>query len=364
MADIDHKTDAASGFVFDFQKAIEEARRDYPRQTKNITFIDGSDPAALEDLHKWAVAQKIKPGEWEGMLAMMEDEGAFSHTGHAGGKIVVVPTKKSPDKMRLLDDPHKSNQLSFDHELGHMIMPEGTGPTMTTQEYFFNNLLAQRGQMTTSDVYGHQAEYAADSFAAIRGIRRGSLDKADISHLASLHDGAFLLRGDLLHFTSIAFDSVIINPQDTHFTSLSPKEVIRIAHQHMKAASTEKIDELFFAIKVLERDSDLTLPELADKRLRALANVCEKHEGTSKEFYIAARLVKNVLEKGRFQFGSSDFAFDSKSDYWQGVSRMIDEKAGKRDIGAKKAMLTESFTKAAKRNPVKAFISRFKTPQI
>lgn len=311
---------------FDFERAVEEARRDFPKQTQHVTFLDGSRPDAFEKLYAWAVEQKMRTIQWDRMLApWFENKNAGAIPGMNGGMLLIMHPDNPSNTFR--GDADKCNHFTFDHELGHIVSPKGSGP----------------------DIDADTAENVADSFATMRGLQRGTLHKPDLERLSALRDAGFLLYSGLNHLTSMAVDAIAINPRNTDFISLTPQETARLASRHGLAFDKpprlmEKFEKVAKIGKPGYDDDGLPLTERLEQRLHALTEICMKAKPSSMVFYLAARIVINAIDHGGATYVDEPVRLNGENPHWQDLKESILKRAGGRDIGARKALETESLS--------------------
>ncbi len=310
--------------AFSFARAVDEARRDFPKETANTTFIDGSAVDAYEKLYAWAVEQKFRTIEWERMLApRFEEKQAAVATGHNGGMLMIM----HPDRPSNVfpDAPDKCNHYTFDHELGHLVAPKGSG----------------RG------IKPDLAENVADSFAVLRGLQRGTLVKENLAVLSSHRDACFLLYGGLSHLTSMAIDAIIINPRHTDFMSLTSRQTAHIATRNAEAFDKpERLMNKFAQVAKIgspDLESDLLhLAESLEQRLHALTEICMKASPSSMTFYLAARIVVSAIDARGATYVGQYVPLQGGVTHWQDLKEAILQRAGDRDIGGRQAMRGKS----------------------
>lgn len=310
---------------FDFDAAVAEARRDYPKETQDITFINGDDPDARQKLYDWAVSQKLRTLEWDRMLEpMLDNKLSCAQAGHNGGFVVLV--HPSAPSMRFGEDHDKANHYTFDHELGHIITKKGMGHG--------------------ADI----AEHAADSFAALRGLQRGTLDKKDLQRAADMNDAGFLIYCGLSHLTSMTLDAIAINPKNIDYVSLSPKETAALADKHaktfqMKFWSYNKFAPIDEIGKPNFHDAGLPPEERVEARLHALTEIAMQAPTNSKTFYLAARIIVNAVEHNGVTYAGMHVPLDGNNPHWKSLKDAVLTRAGDRDIGARKAVQSPELTK-------------------
>lgn len=324
-----------SRFVFNFDEAVEEAKRDYPKETENVTFIDTSAPDAAEKLLAWAQEAGYSQTQYEALIYKMEHQVAFATSSNStGGKLLGMPVNRDAEKYGFKGEREKSAFFTFNHELGHLVIPEG---------------LANESSKSTE-----YREHAADTFAVLRSLQQGVLDKKDVVNKADGRGQEMLFTGDLTHLTSMSLDAVAINPRNTDFLSLSKKEIVRLAQKH--AASFETDAEADSSLKTVRRaglqaQTDGEIETAVEQRLHALSYVCLTAKPDTMQFYIAARILNNAIESGEISHGGIKVKIDSGNEHWQHVHDTIKEKTGTRDIGAKKALETSSFHRTEEKRP-------------
>jgi len=327
---------------FDFDQAVAQARRDYPAETAQTTFINGDDPDAREQLYKWAVSQRKRTIEWDDMEAYLENKRPFSSDSREEGTVLMMhpsnPTKSFPN------DPDKSNYLTFDHELGHIVAPKGMGKGIPR------------------DV----TEMVADSFAAIRGLQRGTLTKQDVQTMADQRDAGFLLYSGLDHLTSMTLDAIVINPKNIDIHSLSPHDVAQIANRHANAFEHKRGSYNKFAPieefgKPTWHDAALPAEERVEQRLHAVTEIAMTARPSSMSFYLAARMIINAVEHGGVTYNGETVELKGGKAHWQSVKEAVEKRAGNRDIGARKAVEKPELSQPQD-NSIKARISRFIKP--
>jgi hypothetical protein len=319
-----------SRFVFNFDQAVEEAKRDYPKETRNVTFIDTSAPDAAEKLLAWAKEAGFSKTQYEALLDKMENQVAFATASNSTDhKLLGMPVTRAPEKYGFKGEKEKSAFFTFNHELGHLVIPGGLA-----------------NESTKSTEY---REHAADTFAVLRSLQQGVLDKKDIVNKADGRGQEMLFTGDLTHLTSMSLDAVAINPKNTDFISLSKKAIIKIAQKHAARFETDaKAEKSLQAVRRagMQAQYDGDIETAVEQRLHALSYVCLTARPDTMQFYIAARILNNAIESGEISHGDIKVKIDSQNEHWQHVHDTIKAKSGTRDIGAQKALESDSLHRA------------------
>lgn len=336
----DKRAGSQSKAGFDFDRAVAEARAEFPEETAETTFINGSDPDATEQLYNWARKEGLRTIEWQHIAPYAERERPLSLSGHKGGTaLMMFPHKPTPT---FAGDPDKSNQLTFDHELGHIVSGKGMG----------NHLAAD------------YTEHVADSFAVLRGLRRGTLQKSDIQAVAAQRDAGFLLYSGIDHLTSMSLDALVINPKNIDYQALSPQQVIRLAERHAsvfenKCKSYNPLDEVAKIGKATRYDEGICTQDRAELRLHALTTICMNSKPSSMLFYLAARILTGAIKNGGMKYLDDEFKIDASNPHWQNVLHNVTARAGGRDIGAEKALQSPDLTRPKEEGLLAAIKSRF-----
>jgi len=325
---------------FDFDRAVAEARTEYPRETADTTFINGSDPDAIEQLYNWARKEGLRTIEWAHIFPYASNELPLSLSGHKGGTaLMMFPHKPTPT---FAGAPDKCNQLTFDHELGHIVCGKGMA----------------------NDLAADYTEHIADSFAVLRGLRRGTLQKSDIPAIAAQRDAGFLLRSDIDHLTSMSLDAIVINPKNLDYRALSPRQTIRLAEKHAAAfenkyKSYNQLDDVAAIGKPTRQSEGLSIEDRAEQRLHALTSICMNNKPSSMAFYLAARILTGAIKNGGLKYLDTEFKIDSNNAHWQDVLQNVTARANGRDIGAQKALQSPDLTRPKEEGIIAAIKSRF-----
>lgn len=333
MRDFMTEQDATQPRVFDFNKAVEEAKRDYPKETKDIVFLDTSAPDFHDKLLEFAKLAKLNNIQLDSILERAGRQEAIA-TEMNGFQVMAIPSQREAAKGQFPDDQYKSAYFCFQHELGHFVVPQ-----------------AHKMSSTKSTEW---REHAADFFAITRGIQAGVFDKKDVVDQANSRAMATLLAfSDITHLTTMTLDAMAINPKNIDFLSLSKQEIKEVAAKHATVFELDtKPESQFSQLMNLGKErgqrtftDDDQRAAIVGLRLLALVEMCQDAPSNSQAFYLSARILDKVIEQGGVKNGDLKIDIDTKTPEWQKVKDMIAEKVGDRDIGAKKALETSSFTK-------------------
>lgn len=306
------KTGPAADIPFDFDKAVARARQDYPAETRNITFIDIDRPDAQTQYAAWMAQLSPKAqarAKTCGVPKLEPDTGDFAMGFE--GKVVVAVHGQSAVSQRVPEiPPGRWSQYVFDHELGHAVVKGG----------MYNGILNPPPNFKES---------IADSFAVLRGLRNGTLERSEIRILADHRMEDFMKRQGLpqQHLTTMALDALVINPKQTDFTSLSHAEIKSVAHAHAKAFSNDNKTNLALITSKFCWDGEKSDVEKLHTHVKRLTDLAEQAPADSSRFYIALRALKTPLaEKAVSHYISADA--------WQEKLQKLESRAPNRDVGA------------------------------
>lgn len=325
----DQKVTGQETQKFDFDQAVAEAKRDYPKETKDIVFINTSSPDFYQQLDAFRIEAKLSPQQFENLITRAQNKEAVA-TVMNGHKIVAVPADREASLGQFPDSQYKSSYFCFQHELGHFVVPKAHGKVEGAREEDWR-------------------ENAADFFAVTRGIQAGVFDKKDIIDQATNRSMSALLSfGDINHITTMTLDAVAINPKSIDFLSLSKGDIKAVSMQHanafeFNAKTHSQFSDMMSAGKSVFDNDDKE--QAVKTRLNILHDICRDAPANSQSFYLAARILDKVMELGAVTNGKESVKIDTSGDEWKKTRDIIAEKTGDRDIGGKKALESSSFLK-------------------
>lgn len=321
-----------TGLRFDFNKAVEDARRDFPAATAKVAFFDldapdvdaqmqkfydSLSPAAKKNVDNIRVdnpdflTSRASPAAWRAAdgsgVGILMAYGARTHLSDIE-QIAFNPTEAA-----------KHLNYTFQHELGHLVV---------------------KG----ADRHGNYAEHAADAFAVLRGFQSGFLNRRDVKEISDGRAMLCWLNCDVTHITSMSLDALIINPKQKNFMSLDANQTAKLAARHAEKFSTNyEPNSMFTLLNALPRWA-LSREDRLATGLDGLANVVLKTERSSLSFYVAARILTTAKAKqdaGDPKMADADFTGEK----WDKVFARIDRARKSRDIGAEKAVEKDGTVK-------------------
>lgn len=321
-----------SSLRFDFNKAVEDARRDFPAATAKVAFFDldapdvdaqmqkfydGLSPAARKNVDNIRVnnpdflTSRASPAAWR------------SADGSGIGVLMAYGTRTHMNELEQIafnpTEAAKRLNYTFQHELGHLVV---------------------KG----ADTGGNYSEHAADAFAVLRGFQSHFLDRRDVKEIADGRAMLGWLNCDVTHLTSMSLDALIINPKQKNFMNLTPDETAKVAARHAEKFSTNyEPGSMFTILNALPRWA-LSKEERLDAGLNGLANVVLKTERSSLSFYVAARML--LTAKAKKDAGDPNMAETRfEGGKWDKVFARIERAKRNRDIGAEKAIERDGIVK-------------------
>lgn len=290
---LDKKKDSQTGFRFDFDRAVADARADFPETTKKIIFVDLASPQAPALLKQWLAA--IDPasrgfflatagGEDSFIKAALRAKGFARRDDVSGCAVLAVHTEKN-----LVGhlEAEKGKYFTFYHELGHLVVPGA----------------AAGGGASVETI--NRAEHAADIFALLWGMRDGILNAADAGGLSLTRAMNAACFKDMSHLTTVAVDALMVHQRELRPEGLSVQEIVRLAGAYADKHSLSAA-EIRQCRRQLEKRH--ALGALARKIFRReksglaacferVARTCRRAPEGSLAFYVSSRIVDEMLKK-------------------------------------------------------------------
>jgi len=215
---------SASGF--DFNAAMEAARRDFPQETAKITFIDLSAQDAADKFRDWLLASPHNTKKLtEKLVTENIRKNGFTRLRDTGEIVVAVNPNSASHHLR---NPGHEGLFAFHHELGHALTS------------------ASLSRVTNGDdILAHVAarhEVAADVFAVLRGIAGGTLTREDAENLSLSR--AMAPPGP--HATSRALDMLLAEHTDADIKKMTPHAMrdISLVYAELYAPKHGEIEAL------------------------------------------------------------------------------------------------------------------------
>ena len=198
---------------FDFNTAVNETLRDFPRLSDKIVFVD-----ALDDDRKYGTPEAIRQSELRGPARRMaehlklvhEKEVSLSFNKDVYGVGAVIFHASNHHRIFSAVNADHANFASFDHELGHLLTRGG-----------FDFTLSQP-----------LAENAADAYAALRHLQRFGADTPVLAHASFRRAYDFVMKGDAFYLTSFTLDQIAADAKTRDVSKLSPSETLARADDY------------------------------------------------------------------------------------------------------------------------------------
>ncbi len=200
------KDNSASAFNFD--AAVRAAQKDYPAETKPVTFINLSASGAIEKIGAWlaSVAGEATTAEHIARLAaQVAAKNAVMRFSHLSGQMMLASSSK-PKSAYLGASAAREAVFAFDHELGHAVTQNGVTAQASTQPRLHEQA---------------QSEIAADVFAILRGLSRGTMSRSEARSISL----ARAMKTPGAHSTAQAIDALLDEKTDADIAHLSPADI-------------------------------------------------------------------------------------------------------------------------------------------
>ncbi len=322
------------GPQFDFAAAVDEARRDFPAETKKITFVDLSAPDADQQIYSWL--NKIDPGfkqftlcdkPAEGYIDFCKTKDGFGTSDPVTGESIlcVHPGKSGVDPvLGSGTNPKKEGQYCFDHELGHILCKDGMPDHRKTFPY------AEVTQEKAIEEV-NRGERGADAFGYLRGLKRGSLDMADVVNAGKLRAMEVCRGLDIVHGTSHVSDTIAGLEKKTDFKAYSARELLGMA-EGIVAKTEVKADTAHHSFANLNAQR-----MTAHDWLVELSDVCLRAPDKSLEFVASAKVLNEVFKTGQLE----GQAMNTVDPYWDHVRHRLFN--GAANLGMEKTLADFAF---------------------
>lgn len=297
--------EARQSLTLDFNKAVQMVRQHFPAETTNITFVDLSGVDAQRDIS--AFYQSLPQHAREKLFlkyGLSSGDDLYSQYKDSGGFALKIPdtplmilgAHTDPKQRYFFADPVKEALQTFLHELGHLIVPNGSvsaGPDATREE---RNRAYNMG------------ENAADVFATLYMRMLGFLNHEDIENMSSQRAFAAWYGLDVVHTTSFALDNVHIRISDANVTSLTPgmiKQIAEAAAEHMTPDETT-LNNAMLTLHPISPQSHAERARAGDPKIvmqecvQGLVDVCSLLPETSYIRAISMKALQRAAVVGAF----------------------------------------------------------------
>ncbi len=286
--------------AFKFNEAVAEIRKDYPEESRDVTFIDTSSWFAkwrivyalwrMEPQFLDALKNRTKKTSLPAIAALIVKHGFSSLRDPLSQYGLCVANSAYKGTM-----PLRNLQYAFDHEFGHLAV-EGA-----TQRKLFS--LKSPEDITQPDeatALTNQWETKADVFAALRGLKRGTLERKDIETLSTNRALNTYFGYGTTHATTKGLDALLVTYEDAKVLSLTPEEIKTIAAQHGRefCLTGQEVSEIYCNLYQLPSLIKSGSPELC---MQALLNVAGDHD-TPASAKLATHILGEILHKGKIDF--------------------------------------------------------------
>jgi hypothetical protein len=204
---------------FDFNQAVADAKRDYPRETTYVTFIDLSSIDAAQQIRAWYEKRGDKFDTPQGKKELKKilkeikknKRGLCTRSSTLGPILITIDASIDGKGM-------KSASFRFNHELGHAV-----------------NLVIDKDLKSQ-----RRDESQADCFAVLRGLQAGSLSPKEF---VKIINGRTLIcirfgnkaLGDFAHSTAPVLKALKKNLTALNPCAMTPEQIRKEARNYLAA---------------------------------------------------------------------------------------------------------------------------------
>jgi hypothetical protein len=220
----------AASLSFDFNKAAEKIRHDFP-QLKDALFVDSSnyDLAALELNKKFRTRNDMV--HFQNKLAAAKSYQEASATRYFSPLDTLIYHPNVLQDTGIADKRDFIQAMAVEHETGHLLVPDAMGgPSSTLYK-----------------------ECAADSFAAIRHLQSlgPNPDTSDLESWIWMRAFRVAQGGHPDHVTITALNQIVEDSKTIDFSKLTPEETIQAAEKYARtyAPSEDDLEQSMSAYK-------------------------------------------------------------------------------------------------------------------
>jgi hypothetical protein len=292
--------------VFDYAREVEQVWRDFPETKEKVFFLD---ICKNELVYPGEEKRRKKILEWinnrsdiqSTIKEFHEVKKSSCYMPYGGNDFgfVLLYTKKHMHSLFTNTEFVAQEVLRvFDHELGHAIVPNGTGT---------KNL----------------GECIADAYSVIRHFQRYGADSAVIDDLVQNRAFQFIFREDRwTHFTSPVTEQILARRYDIDWDNLTPQETTKLARRFaleykMNSVALQMLDhnfgELHGKIEDIKRGNIASLQALAKKALSTDSSYIFKYGAMALKFALDCRLKET-------------YGITLTGEYWDNVRQQLAEK--------------------------------------
>ncbi len=239
----------AAADSFDLQAAASEFYDSFPDFAGRVTFVEvasgqiiNSDPAKLQEF----VDMFNTPEGKEEIMPIIAGciSGKCCHTQFTNDDDAVIFMYLQDDRQRYFGNlpVRRELQFVFDHETGHVVVPEGSASNRLT------------------------AENAADAFALLRDMGRGGDDTLAKSALLFRAGYAFLVKSGIVNFSSPLIEDFIGERGRLAEEGLTPPRMVTLAADFAQrdTMDAQRVEALQKGLqKFYEQPSLATLKDIA-----------------------------------------------------------------------------------------------------
>lgn len=305
---------------FDFETAVAAARRDYPAETSNASFIDAAQPDGRAKLVRW----------WEDssedfrfdndlFIFMTEDSPQCTGDKETNRKLMIFSSDYESPVTFGLTSRRVRQGFTFNHELGHIVANHGLSAEQV------------EGKDGNSKDVHVRAEIVADCFGILRSLAQKIITREDARRLTFWRG----IAGGTKHATAQAVDALLQAIEDKKIdpAKLTLEEIKSTAAVYAEKYAPTRDESAaldlscgyeFFHVEAVD-DKGGKRERTNEGWLENMADVCEKKPMASYAFYAAAKTLSVILATGKEPFTGKKFDVTDKK--WDEVRKKLKERA-------------------------------------
>lgn len=294
--------------VFDYEREVAQAWRDFPEAKNKVFFFDASAGAKFiypaDEVEKAEALQLFRLQNVQGDIdAAYRTHGrnSFCQPWNKGTRLICLYTEKHQhDLVDRAAPVAQELALVFDHELGHALIPDGIG------------LAAGR----------NRHECIADAYAVIRHFQRYGADSPVIDAIVANRSFDLVFRGWAYgrdHFTSPVTEKILAQRHEIPWDNLTPQETADMTRKfvlenEMDSEALRILDKdfgpLHYKAKDIENGDVTPIQALAEKVLTTDSSDVFKYGAKALQLCIDQQAAQGILQ----------------GEYWDKVHRKLAER--------------------------------------
>ena len=256
---------------FDFNKAVEDSLRHYPKLAENTVFVD----SAHDNWQGLEIGANEKSSLDPALEKSRREDISFTSVSHIFNLQAMI-YKPRENRAVLFEEVEADRHAIFDHELSHLAIKDAN----------------RRTKFYPLD------ESICDSYAMLRHLQRSNNETTDTDFCGWKRALDTIDMKTATHLTSFAVDKIIVDAASRDFISLTREETAGLAHKYAKAHTPKEEDmrgiinhfaPLWGELRTITPDNLQPIRELARLTLQL--------SPSSPAFYVGHRVLAGFLNR-------------------------------------------------------------------